>query len=318
MDIIIIAIINVIITLALLGIEYTDFVHRRLRFFERVSRLAYAKVKNKLEKWLVFVPDWLYYWIKPQLERTRKKKREQRSVPLLQQITPGKLALINLCALVLSWNLEKVTSISIGVWVVVFVIAQVVAYFLLKNRQVHARQSFEKRLPEILDIMARVYRVHSDLRYALMEVAKHNSDPIVKSYVTDMVQLSRFGYTVEEAMEYVAKRVNSPDLDFVIASIKINIPVGGDLAHLFEHTARLLRQRKEARDEISNLMFQSKFSSIASALLIPLIIIFSFSTNENYKEILIHDPTGRLIFIGCLFWWLIGVVIIRKNSRIAL
>ena len=317
MDLIILASTNVLLAFTVLLLEYIEYVKKRKTTLLRSSELSHTSARSFQDKLRIFVPDSVYKTLEPYL-RTKKSVQKEQKMTLIQQVTPKVVITLNLCIAILAFNLQLLTGITWLVWVGLGIGVQGVLYLYLKNQQINTRAVVEKRLPEILDIMARVYRVHSDLRIALQEVAKNSNEPIVKQYFTEMVRLSRFGYTVEESMAFVARKIQSPDLDFVISSIKVNIPVGGEVSKLFEHTARLLRQRKEAKDEIQNLMFQSKFSSIASAAIIPLIILYSFSTNPKYQEVLLFDPTGRLIFFSCLFWWLIGVVIIRKNTRIAL
>jgi tight adherence protein B len=238
------------------------------------------------------------------------------SKSLLEQVTISKLVLINAGIALIAFNLSNVFNIAWYITFVIGILAQCLFYLYAKNKQQKIKVEIEKRLPEILEIMSRVYRVHSDLRVTLSEVAIKMHEPIIKEKFNQMVRLSRFGYTVEESMEQIAKEIQSNDFDFVVTSIKLNVPVGGDLPHLFEHTAKLLRQRKEAKTEIDNLMFQSKISSIISALLVPAIILVAFTSSQKYQEVLLHNPTGRLVFFGCLFWWILGVIMIRKNSRI--
>ncbi len=318
MELITIAGINVILCILLLLSEYGSFVRQRVRTVERLEQIGLSPTTTSADRVLLFLPDWLFRVVRPFLPRPSASPQVPREQSLLAEITPVKVLIINLCCIVLGVNAQMLLSIPwYAIWIILMA-GQAVVWYVLKHNQKNKREALEKRLPEILDIMARVYRVHTDLRISLQEVAKNVADREVAILFEDMVKLSRFGYTVEEAMSYVAQKIESPDLDFVITSIRINIPLGGDLAYLFEHTAQLLRQRKEAKDEIQNLMFQSKFSSMASALIVPIIVIASFVTNPKYQQVLLYNPTGRLIFIGCIFWWLIGVVIIRKNARVTL
>lgn len=298
--------------------EYISFVRQRVHTVDRLEQIGLKAPVTSADRVLLVLPDWLFRVVRPLLPRPSSTQPLPHKQSLVAEITPVKVLIINLCCIVLGVNTQVLLSIPwYAVWLVLLA-GQMVAWYLLKRNQKNKREALEKRLPEILDIMARVYRVHTDLRISLQEVVKNIADREVASMFDDMVKLSRFGYTVEEAMSYVARKIESPDLDFVITSIRINIPLGGDLAYLFEHTAQLLRQRKEAKDEIQNLMFQSKFSSMASALIVPVIVVASFVTNPKYQQVLLYNPTGRLIFISCIFWWLIGVVIIRKNARVSL
>jgi len=292
------------------------YVNKRKSFDGRVQNLDQSKKASALNP-LIYFPD---SWHKTlsKLSFLKGKKDEVKGATLLQQITPANLIMMNLAMLLIAYNLQTIVKVPFYVTFLVFIVAQVVAFLYLQGKQTLVKEAIEKKLPEILDMMARVYRVHTDLRVAVREVAEHSSDEIIKTEFRRVAQLSQFGYSVEDSLEQLAKEIKSPDLDFVVSSIKLNAPVGGNLPHLFEHTAKMLRQRKEATDEINNLMFQSKISSTIAALLVPVIIIVSFVSSEKYQDALLRNPTGRMIFFFCLIWWFIGIVIIRKNSRISL
>lgn len=308
MDILILAIINVILAIGIGVWEYFSFASKREQFYSRIQTPG----DGEIPKVFFLLPPNLFKKIR------QKNSGSKRSSPrsLLDEFTLTKVLMLNAGLGLISFNLSNIFNIPWYVTVCIGVILECLLYLYAKNKQQKIKDEIEKKLPEILEIMARVYRVHSDLRVALTEVAEKVHESVIKEKFSQMVRLSRFGYTVEESIEQIAKEIKSSDFDFVVTSIKLNIPVGGDISHLFEHTAKLLRQRKEAKTEIDNLMFQSKISSVISALLVPAIIFVAFSSSEKYQEVLLYNPTGRLVFFCCLFWWILGVIMIRKNSRI--
>lgn len=296
--------------------DYLSYVKKRTQVFEQFTTVTGTGVTQPLEKLMPFFPDSLFRIITHFVKKKDKTAKPEIRKSVLTEFTVRNILMINAGVLVISFNLQRIFAVPWYVLLFGGVALQLSMFYFLKSKQIKHRDTLEKKLPEILDIMSRVYRVHTDLKIAVQEVSVHSSDQFIKKAFQDIVSLSRFGYTVEEAMETVAKDIQSPDFDFVIASIRMNVPLGGDLTYLFDNTARILRQRKEAADEIGNLMFQSKISSTISALLVPIIALVSFTTNDTYKEVLLYNPSGRLVFIGCLIWWIIGVVIIRKNSRV--
>lgn len=310
MDLVFVATVNIAVFVGLLCWEYVQVVNKKERFYTRIA----SPSQKKLPKTLLFLPSSLFYQAENVLSRLQKKSSVKKN--LAEEFTLPKLLILNAAVLLLSFNFATLLKIP---WYVTFslgLLGQVLLYFYTRGKKQKLKDEMEKKLPEILDVMARVYRVHTDLRVTFQEVANTIHEPLLQEKFSEMVRLSRFGYTIEEAMEHVAKEISSEDFDFIVTSIKLNIPVGGDLSHLFEHTAKLLRQRKEAKNEIQNLMFQSKISSIISALLVPAIILVAFTSSQKYQQVLLYNPTGRLVFFACLFWWIIGVVLIRKNSRI--
>ncbi len=314
-ELLLLALLNLIVILGSLAFQYLYYVNKRKTYDERVQHLHSTKTFS-LNPFVYFPDSW--HKTLQKLNIFTPKKDDAKGSGLLQQITPANLIALNVAMLVISYNMQKLANIPWYISILVLVVVQAGVYFYLQNKQILVKEAIEKKLPEILDMMARVYRVHTDLRVAVREVAEHSTDEIVRTEFKRVAQLSQFGYSVEDALEHLANEIKSPDLDFVVSSIKLNVPVGGNLPYLFEHTAQMLRQRKEATDEINNLMFQSKISSIISALLVPVITIVSFVSSEKYQDVLLRNPTGRMVFFICLIWWFIGVVIIRKNSRITL
>ena len=314
-ELFILVILNILIAVGVLVWEYFLFVGRRKSFDDRVTALSGEK-KTTTSPY-VFFPDSWKKLIEPIISKFSVEK-DGTAGSILSQITPVQLVMINIALVVISFNIQTITKVQWYISVLVLLGAEGGMYWYLKGKQVLVREAIEKKLPEILDIMARVYRVHTDLRVAVSEVGEHSSDEIVRKQFKQVAQLARFGYSVEDALGHLAEEVKSADLDFVVSSIRLNAPMGGNLPYLFEHTAQMLRQRKEANDEINNLMFQNKISANGSALLVPIITVVSFASSSKYQEVLLRNPTGRMIFFFCLIWWLIGVVIIRKNSRISL
>jgi tight adherence protein B len=318
-EILIFALLNVVVALIAFVLDYVLFARERSIVSERYDGLIDRGDREVEKRAVIYLPDWLFIRLMALYRRIPRAATQQEGKrTVLQEVTPGKVIIANLCIILLSFNLQTIFGIPLYASLLVFISLELFEYTMLKNQQIREREAIEKRLPEILDVIARVYRVHNDLRIAMREVSVHVADPTVREVFGQVVSLSRFGYTVEEALDFVSRRIESQDFDFVVSSIKLNVPVGGNLPYLLENTARMIRQRKEATDEIQNLMFQSKASSIMSALLVPVIVFISFLSSDRYQEALLRNPSGRLVFLGCVIWWLLGVLIIRKNSRIKL
>lgn len=312
-DLLTFAIIHLCVMIGLVLWEYLAFSSRRVTYATALDRSEQAKgrffshIPLLLPRRLRGFVDGFTAWVK-----SRKSHMNPSSIV----VSIPHVIILNAGLGLIAYNISQLADIPIAMILGAGFIIQLILYTYLSRKKIQKREALEARLPEILEIMARVYRVHTDLRVALHEVAEHTPDPIVAGLFREMVQLSRFGYTVEEAMEYVARDIGSKDFRFVVASVRLNVPVGGDVSQLFDYTAEMLRKRKEAKTEIGNVMFQSRISAMLSAFLVPIITVVAFMSSERYQEVLLFNPNGRLVLIGCFLWWLIGVVIIHKNSRI--
>lgn len=199
---------------------------------------------------------------------------------------------------------------------IVIIVLEVILLTWVGSLRRKSKAHIEKGLPNVLDVIARVYRVHADLKVAFAEVAASSEDKEIKSLFAEVVKLARFGLSLEEALDRVAGQIESDDFDFVVTAITLNTPIGGNLPAILENTAKILRDRKEAGDEIKNLMFQSKFSAVAVGILVPLIAAGSLIGSKNAREILLFTPNGRLMFTMALVWWLIGTIIVKRAAKI--
>ncbi|MCX7996420.1 MAG: type II secretion system F family protein [Patescibacteria group bacterium] len=308
------ALFNILFFAGWLVADYIGFVRKRNVFLERNARLTDRPLTSPADRIAAFLPPGPAGYITGLMDRFQSSRSNTSA--LEREFTPRNILLLNVSLSFLAYVFQSSFGLPWFYTLIPGIVAQVLVFAKLKMQRDRLKDALDAKLPELLDIMARVYRVHTDLRVAVREVSRHATDPEVAKLFAEVSSISRFGYTVEEALELTAKRVGSDDFDFLIASIKMNTPLGGNLATLFEKTAAIIRQRKETVQEIGNIMFQSKMSAVVSALLVPLIIVVSFATSEKYQEVLLKNPTGRLVFLVCLVWWAIGVVIIRKNSRI--
>lgn len=248
--------------------------------------------------------------------KTRLGRQIFKTEPYPSELKPIYIIIITLGLILISFNFSKIFKINLSLLLLIIFLLEGGILFNLFRKRKKVKDLVEENLPETLETMARVYRIYPDLETAIQEVNTYITQTQVKAKFADIIKLSRFGYTPEQAMEIVASDLSSPDFDFVITSIKLNTPLGGNLANLFEKTANVLRKRKETSYEIGNVMFQNKVSATISAALVPFITILAFTSSKNYQKVLLEDPTGRLVFMGSLLWWLIGVYLVVRASRV--
>jgi len=179
-----------------------------------------------------------------------------------------------------------------------------------------SQQVLIANLPQLLEYMAKIYRVYPDLKECILQTSNLVDNKQLKQILGRVYQLSNLGLSTVEALEKLAIQVDHPDFNFVLSSIKINQPLGGDLADLFEKTAKSLRLRKQTKKDIKNLLFQNKITAIISSLMVPGIFIGSLLFSKNYKMAITSVESMKLVLIIAFFWWLIGVVMISRITRV--
>lgn len=185
---------------------------------------------------------------------------------------------------------------------------------VIKRRRL---KKFEEQLPDALDMIARSLRAGHALGSGLDMVGKEFSEPLGPEFTKTVTQIS-FGVGLEQALRNMIKRVDCPDLKFLVVSVMIQRESGGNLGEIMENIARIIRERFVLRGKIQTLAAEGKFSAIILFVLPFLVAVALFFINPDYMKELIYDPRGKIIIAVSIGMMLLGLAIIKRiiNIRI--
>ncbi len=241
-----------------------------------------------------------------------------RRLALWGDLSLLRLAIFEAAAAILFINLWRLTRVHPWLLLTLWALMQSAVWYFSKRSRKKTKDLVQWQLPQALDIISRVYRVHPNLKAAVAQVPLNLQPGPTSTLFAQVHSLASFGYSVEEALDKVNIPLGSEDLAQVATSLRIHIRQGGDIASQLGHMANLLRRRREVTSEVGAAMFQNKISSVFTSLFVPLIIILVFTINtDGYRQIL-TNPAGRTIFLVALGWWALGIVIMRRLMRVAI
>ncbi len=230
-------------------------------------------------------------------------------------INLGSIIIINLMIILFCLCISLITNLKFILLLFSLVFFEILYFYYLYQKN-KVDKTITQHLPQILDFMAKIYKVNPDLKLTLQQTTQYIKHPYLKEKFSEMVKLTNYGFSALQAMEKVSKSLNSSDFNFIVNSIKLNQPIGGNLPKLLNKTSQTLRKRKSTKKQISTLMFQNRISSIIASLMVPIVAILALTFSENYQTIVFSNPNIRLIFLIAGIWWLIGVFIINKTTKI--
>jgi tight adherence protein B len=153
------------------------------------------------------------------------------------------------------------------------------------------------------------------LSQAVDTVVREGSDPIAGEFRRALVE-TRLGVEVEDALEGIADRFDSPDFAWVVMAIRIQHQVGGNLAELFDTVAATLRERQYLRRQVGALSAEGKLSAWVIGTLPPLFTLYLLLTNRSYLRPLLHDPRGVIMVIFGVIWLAIGAFWMSKLVKV--
>lgn len=173
---------------------------------------------------------------------------------------------------------------------------------------------FLEMLPDTLQLMAGSLSAGYGVLQAIDMVTKESEDPMSTEFNRVLVE-ARLGMPLEESLEAMADRMDSPDFRWVVLAMNIQREVGGNLAELMQTVATTLRNREALRRHINALSAEGKLSAIILVLLPIFLAGYLILVNPEYVGTLVESLVGWvLIGIGAM-GMVIGVFWIRSLIR---
>jgi tight adherence protein B len=194
-------------------------------------------------------------------------------------------------------------------------VAVVAPWLWLRWRRAVRRRRFAETLPETLQLMSGSLSAGLSLSQAVDTVVREGSDPIAGEFRRALVE-TRLGVEVEDALEGIADRFDSPDFAWVVMAIRIQHQVGGNLAELFDTVAATLRERQYLRRQVGALSAEGRLSAWVIGVLPPLFTLYLLLTNRAYLRPLLHDPRGVIMVIFGVVWLAIGAFWMSKLVKV--
>ncbi len=105
-------------------------------------------------------------------------------------------------------------------------------------------ERFEEQLPEILRVLEAALRGGNSLQQSFEAVVRDIPNPVAEQ-VCLLIQETESGVAQEQALDHLLARVPSGDLDLVVAVLKVQREIGGNLADKLNLIGHVIRTRKK-------------------------------------------------------------------------
>ena len=185
----------------------------------------------------------------------------------------------------------------------------------LKIRQ--RAKAFNLQLADALILVANSLRTGYSFLQAVELVAKEMAPPISMEFAK-MLKEMNLGVTTEDAMNNLARRIDSNDLDLVVTSVLIQRQVGGNLAEVLDNIAGTIRERIKLKGEIKTLTAQGRVSGLIIGFMPFGLATVIYFVNPQYMGILFAHPLGHLMLGASALGMTIGFFWIRKIVNVEL
>ena len=181
----------------------------------------------------------------------------------------------------------------------------------LRQRRRKRCAAFVLQLPETIDLIVGGLRAGFSLQHSLQNVAKQAQEPTATEF-NRVGQEMQLGVPLMTALDNLARRIESDDLDMIVSVFKIQSRIGGNLATILETVSTTIRERVKLKRQIQVITSMQRFSGyVVGALPIGLGIIM-FMVNPSYMMEIFHWDMFLCIPVFALIMMIFGFLIIRK------
>lgn len=204
---------------------------------------------------------------------------------------------------------------NVLVGLLLLIAVPVVSRWIIGRRITKRQQLFADQLEDSLMLIASSLRAGHSLPQALASLAEEAESPTAEEF-TRVVNETRVGRDLGEALEVTAERMDSEDFTWVTQAIEINREVGGNLAEVLDGVAGTIRQRNDIRRQVTTLSAEGRLSAIILMLLPFGVGGFLLVTNPGYLAPFVESPIGYLLLIIGAVMFIVGGVWLRKTVEV--
>jgi len=219
--------------------------------------------------------------------------------------------MLNLCAgallLVVAMVVLKFNPLAaLGCGAAVVALPVFVISFLRKRRM----SKLCYQLPDVFEMMSQALRAGHSLASSIQLIHEQMPPPIATEF-GQVYHEQNLGLKIEDALESMADRVDSLDVRFFVTAVIIQRQTGGDLAEVLDNISGVIRERIELAGLVRGLTAEGRLSGWVLFALPFIVFLGSLYLNPAYGNILLTDPTGKLMLLVAGGMQLMGLAMIR-------
>ncbi len=181
------------------------------------------------------------------------------------------------------------------------------ATFYVRRAKAKRQAAFAAQLPDVLQLVTTSLRSGFGLAQALDSVAEEAEEPARSAFAQVLVE-TRLGRDLSDAMRALARRMNSSDLDWVVAAIDINRDTGGNLSEILRTVGSTIRERERMARQVATYTAEGRLSAQVLTLLPIAMALWQWRANPDTFAQLTHGSglvaliiAGILLVVGTIW-----------------
>lgn len=204
------------------------------------------------------------------------------------------------------------TMIGLGIGLVIgFIIPKIV----IRQMEQIRRNRFQGQLVDGLMVLSSALKSGMSFNQAIEILVEEVPAPLSEEFAL-VLRENHMGVPFEECLLHLKRRMPLDDLGLIIAAIGVARETGGDLTEIFSQLVFTIREKNKLERKVKTLTVQGRLQGIIMGLLPIAFAVFIYYVNPENFNILINTETGRMLLVYSIVSEAIGLVLIKKLSRV--
>ncbi len=209
--------------------------------------------------------------------------------------------------------LVLVLTRSIVPTLIIAVLAAMIPISVVNYIARRRKKQFLALLPDTLSLLSGTLRAGYSLMQGVEAVSQEVQEPMGQE-LRRVVTEARLGRPLEESLEGVADRMDSPDFAWAVMAIRIQREVGGNLSELLLTVAETMTARERLRRDVATLTAEGRVSAIVLGCLPIGLGLIMWTINPGYMGQLIDTTIGNILLgvafiaMGIGFFWMKKII----------
>jgi tight adherence protein B len=171
-----------------------------------------------------------------------------------------------------------------------------------------------RQLPDGIDLMVRSLRAGHPLNSAFQVIAREMPDPL-GSEMGVVADAITYGDDLTDAVTAFADRVDLEDARYLAVAINIQAGTGGNLAHVLEALAQVIRERFAMLRKIRALSAEGRLTAIIVSI-VPLVIFVSLNAiSPTFYGDVADDPLYKPFLATGVVLTALNAIALRRLVR---
>lgn len=191
----------------------------------------------------------------------------------------------------------------------------IIPILLIKRLEKARRQKFAGQLVDMLMILSSCLKAGLSLLQSFEVVVEEMPAPLGQEFSLVLRQM-QMGTSLEAAMTSLRRRMRVDDLDMIITAMMVARESGGDLTETFSRLVFTIQERNKLVSRVNALCVQGKLQGAIMSLLPIFFALFVYKTDPHFFDIFFEDNFGRMLFGYAIISEILGIIFIRKLSKV--